>query len=69
MGWDFIMSAKKGKIHPVMGVYFLTLTAGGTHQLWDPHNCEWEEIYTHNKVYFLVKKAAGLRTPFFIKLK
>ena len=24
-----------GKIHPV-GVCFLTLTAGGTHQLWDP---------------------------------
>ena len=43
-----------GKIHPVTGVCFLTLTAGGTHQLWDPHSCEWEEVYTRNRVYFLL---------------
>ena len=25
-----------------------------THNWWDPHSCEWEEVYTRNKVYFLV---------------
>ena len=25
-----------------------------THNWWDSHSCEWEKIYTRNKVYFLV---------------
>ena len=33
------------------GAYFLTLTAGGTHQMWDPHSCEWEEVYTRKTGY------------------
>ena len=42
---------EEGKNTPVTGVYFLTLTAGETHQLWDLHSCEWQEVYTHNRVY------------------
>ena len=49
-------SLDRGKVHPVMGVCFLTLTAGGTHQLLDPHSCEWEEVYTSNRVYFLLDR-------------
>ena len=29
-------------------------TSCETHQLWDPHSCEWEEVYTRNRVYFLL---------------
>ena len=33
-------SHHSGKIHYVSGVYFLTLIASGSQQLWDPLNCE-----------------------------
>ena len=32
-----------------------------THSWWDPHNCEWEEVYTRNRVYFLVFGSLGRR--------
>ena len=42
-----------GKIHFIMGVYFLTLITDGTYQLWDSQLRE-EEVYTNNKIYFLI---------------
>ena len=53
------MGVLNEKRHLVTGAYFLTLTTDGTHQLWEPHSCEWEEVYTGNRVYFLI-----LNTPF-----
>ena len=48
------MGVLNEKRHLVTGAYFLTLTTDGTHQLWEPHSCEWGEVYTGNRVYFLI---------------